>query len=208
MNRFRRSIAVGALMGAHVAFFMAGGATASAYSTRGISWSAKGSTYYVSNWYPTAFITAITSADAAWDNAGSSFRFSYGGTTTKNAGLPITGTSDGYNVIGYGNLGNTGYVALTGVLSSGSGIREVDTAINSTYFRFTTIGAAGSYDMQETMTHEFGHWLWLGDQYSSQSPYYCNSSSKATMCGVSVINDTYRRTLATDDKNGIKALYP
>ena len=209
MNSIRRFVAIGF---AHLLALVAGAATANAYTTIGYSWSAKGANYYASNWYPSAFLTAIQSADATWEGAGSSFTFTYKGTTTRNATLALSGTTDGYNVIGYGNLGSTGAVAKTAITGTKPNITEADTAINSTYYYFTTIGTAGYYDMQDTMTHEFGHWLWLSDQYSASSPYYCDpktaTSTEATMCGYSIANDTYRRSLRSDDQNGIKALYP
>jgi hypothetical protein len=180
----------------------------SAYSASGYSWSSDTTSYYVNNVFASSFRTAFKAADATWDAAGSVFRFTYAGTTSRNPNVNSSSYSrDGYNDIAYYNGGATGYTAATRVSVSGTTIIEVDTTQNI-YYGHTTVGAAGSYDVQDEMTHEFGHWLNLSDLTSSSSPSYCGTSSLSTMCGAAAsIGDTNRRSLRTDDKNGIKAIY-
>src|SRR5690606_26423626 len=116
---------------------------------------------------------------------------------------------DGYSDIGYTSAGNNGIIAFTagGVTTpGGSTISERDTTLN-TYYGFTTVGTAGSYDVQNIMTHEFGHWLKLNDLTSGFSPSWCSFSFESTMCGVAYPNETQKRSLEGDDKDGIKFIY-
>ena len=152
----------------------------------------------------------MRTADSTWDAAGSVFRFNYAGTTSRNPNVwSASYTNDGYNDIGYYYNSTSTAVATTQVWATGTTIEEVDVTFN-TYYGLTTVGASGSYDVQSMMTHEFGHWLRLLDYNitATGSPSYCNSSSEATMCGTPMsVGDTNMRSLRTDDKNGIKAIY-
>ena len=51
------------------------------------------------------------------------------------------------------------------------------------------------------MTHEFGHWLMLYDQYGS-------SCSTVTMYGTFAPGETFRTSLASADINGTNYQYP
>lgn len=150
----------------------------------------------------------MQTSDATWDAAGSVFRFTYGGTTSRNPDATSTSyATDGHNDIGYANKGASLYQAATTVTRSGTTITEVDTTIN-TYYGHTTVGAAGSFDVQDEITHEFGHWLRLIDLTSSSSPSYCGGSSESTMCGsIPSVGDTNRRSLRTTDRTDIQAVY-
>lgn len=192
----------------HLAVFFSGVVMASAYNNTGYKWSGPSATYYIQSAFASSFKTAMKSSDATWDSAGSVFRFTYGGTTTRNPNIWSTSyTYDGYSDIGYYYNPASTAVAATSEWGTGSTITEVDTTFN-TYWGLTTVGVAGSYDVQSTMTHEFGHWLKLDHVTSSSSPSYCGTTSLATMCkNFYSLGDTYFRTLNTDDKNGIKAIY-
>lgn len=156
----------------------------------------------------------MRNADGTWDAAGSVFRFNYAGTTTRNpngfAANYATGGSggdDGYSDIGYYNAGANGLAAKTKLWATGNTLEEGDITLN-TYYGFSTVGAAGSYDVQNIVTHEMGHWLRLLDVRSINSPDYCSSTSEATMCyQPRIVEDTNMRSLRTDDKNGIISIY-
>ncbi len=77
----------------------------------------------------------------------------------------------------------------------------------NTYDDFTTTGSEGKYDVQNVMTHEFGHWLKLLDLSSWFAPSNCEAWNESTMCGHIPPDETRKRTLEEDDKAGIKALY-
>lgn len=193
----------------HVLFFSLGLTAAIAYSTSGYKWNGTSASYYISSTFAASFRTAMQASDAAWDAAGSKFRFKYLGTTTRNPNTFSSYSLDGFSNIGYFNNGNTGIIATTrgGVTNlTDKIISERDTTLN-TYYGFTTVGAAGSYDVQNIMTHEFGHWLKLLDLSSVWGPSFCTLAMESTMCGTTVPGETRKRTLEGDDKAGIKNIY-
>jgi hypothetical protein len=189
----------------HSLVFYLGVSGASAYSYSGYKWPSTSTSYYINNAFAASFQTAMRTSDATWDASGSRFRFNYAGTTSRNPNI-WSYSSDGYSDIGYTDAGNNGKTASTSGYASGSTLEEIDTTFN-TYYGLTTVGAAGKHDVQDIMTHDFGHWLFLLDRTSTSSPSYCGSSSRVTMCSANAAGETYRRSLQTDDKNGIKAIY-
>lgn len=190
--------------------FSFGVASVSAYSTSGYKWSGTSTSYYIQTAFASSFKTAMKASDATWDAAGADFSFSYAGTTTRNPNVWSSSyTYDGHNDIGYYYNSASTSIASTTTWRVGTTIIEADTTFN-TYYGHTTVGAAGKHDIQNTMTHEFGHWLRLLDVdiSSTGSPDYCNSSSESTMCSEpKSVGDTNMRSLRTDDKNGIKSIY-
>ena len=80
-------------------------------------------------------------------------------------------------------------------------------AIINTYYNFTTTGAAGKYDVQSVMTHEFGHWFKLLDLTSNSYPSWCGFAIEASLCDSIGTGETRKSSLSTDDKNGVKAIY-
>lgn len=182
----------------YVGVFVLGVTTTWAYSASGIHWG-WGHTGYVldSRTLPSSWRTAIQNADATWDAAGSgsTFVFGYLGTYTSS-----TSTLYSYfNYVAAANSGSTGKLATTYTTYSGAYIQKVYEIFN-TYYSFSIGGSSTTYDVQNIATHEFGHWLWLGDLYNSASSDY-------TMYGYSSKNETKKRSLATDDINGISYLY-
>lgn len=197
---------ISALLLLHLMAFGLGVSSASAYDLYGYQWDSSSVSYYINSAFASSFKTAMKTSDASWDAAGADFSFSYAGTTSSNPNVFSGYTSDSRSSIGYYNDGSTGDVAGTWGFTSGSSLTEIDTTFN-TYYGFTTIGTSGQYDVQNTMTHEFGHWLMLDDLTYNGSPSYCASSAMSTMCGRTYPGNTYQRSLRTDDKNGIKAIY-
>lgn len=199
---------IASLLLLHSLAFYIGTTSVSAYDNSGYKWSGTSASYYINSTFASSFRTAMQAADATWDASGSRFRLSYVGTTSRNPDVSSAYYSDdGYNDIGYANKGRTGSIAVSWGDSSGTTITERDTTFN-TYYGLTTVGAAGSYDVQSMMTHEFGHWLKLDHVTSVLSPSYCYTTALATMCQYPyTVGDTYFRSLTTDDKNGIKAIY-
>lgn len=192
----------------HLFVFVFGASSAYAYRLYGYEWSSSTVSYYINSTFASSFRTAMQTSDATWDAAGADFSFRYVSTTSANPNVfSISYAPDSKNSIGYYNDGLSGDIAGTwGFIESGTTLAEIDTTFN-TYYSFTTTGATGKYDVQNTMTHEFGHWLMLDDLTSSGSPSYCSSSAMSTMCGRSYTGNTYQRSLRSDDKNGIKDIY-
>jgi len=168
------------------------------YELIGVHWYTTAK-YYIntSNKYgfsKSAVVTTITTTAETWDSQTNAQVFSYQGTTTRSAGR-----RDGYNVVAWGSY-QRGAIAVTYIWYRGSRILETDTRMN-TYYSWSLTVVAGKMDVQNIMTHEFGHWAGLDDLYSDS--YYW-----LTMYGYSKNGETYKRTLGHGDINGLEAVYP
>ncbi|MCJ7469538.1 hypothetical protein MUO74_03430 [Candidatus Bathyarchaeota archaeon] len=167
------------------------------YELIGIKWYTT-INYYInpSNSYgfsTTAAVNTITASTSAWDKETAFAVFSYKGTTTKTAGK-----RDGYNVISWGRY-SVGAIAVTYLWYSGDRITETDCRMNTRY-AWSLTGEAGKMDVQNIMTHEFGHWCGLADLYNA-ADYWL------TMYGYGNYGETYKRTLGLGDINGLEAVY-
>ncbi|MHB1324194.1 MAG: matrixin family metalloprotease [Coriobacteriia bacterium] len=95
------------------------------------------------------------------------------------------------------NKGADGRPGLTVYSYNGTTIYNLRINLN-TYYPFGTTGPSSMwYDVQNVLTHEFGHGLPLGHSGDSTATMY-NHTSKG---------ETLKRTLAADDIAGIRALY-
>jgi len=141
-----------------------------------------------------AVVAAITTSAETWDSETSADVFFYQGTTGKGAGK-----RDNYNVIAWGAY-QAGVIAVTYIWYSGSRILETDTRLN-TFYQWSLSGEAGKMDVQNIMTHEFGHWAGLADLYSD-ADYWL------TMYGYGNYGETYKQTLGLGDILGLQAVYP
>lgn len=158
---------------------------ASAYLYAGIKWPTNGTTVdFGSPSIPSSWITPLAQGMIPWNGATSPFAFSAG---TSNNDITVS------------NFG-AGAIALTTVTYSGSTITDSDLAFNS-YYAWSTSGAADAYDVQNVATHEFGHFLMLNDLYGA-------GDTEKTMYGYVIAGETKKRSLDTDDLNGINAIYP
>jgi len=146
-------------------------------------------------WSTSTVVTAITTCANKWDVETNFQVFSYKGiTTTRTAGR-----RDGYNVVSWGYYYYPGVIAVTYIWYSGSQMVETDCRMN-TYFKWSLTGEAGKMDVQNIMTHEFGHWCGLGDLYSDVDYWL-------TMYGYANYGEMYKRTLGLGDINGLEAVY-
>lgn len=91
-------------------------------------------------------------------------------------------------------------MATTYNLYLGSNIIDTDLVFNS-HYSWSTSGASGLFDVQNVATHEFGHFLSLDDLYGS-------GDTAKTMYYNSDAGETKKRTLHSDDINGINFIYP
>lgn len=115
---------------------------------------------------------------------------------------------DKLNVIAFGRISGSalGVTYIRYYVSSGL-VTDVDTIINRKYLwgwnggNSTSCPSANSYDVQDILTHEQGHWYGLDDEY--ETAYVDN-----TMYGYGAINEVKKNTLTTGDSNGIKLIYP
>jgi len=142
----------------------------------------------------TAVVNTITTSANTWDEQTSFQVFNYKGTITRSAGR-----YDGYNVVSWGFFYQRGVIAVAYIWYSGSQIVETDCLMN-TFFSWSLSGQARRMDVQNIMTHEFGHWCGLADLYGD-ADYWL------TMYGYSNYGETYKRTLGLGDINGLLAVY-
>lgn len=155
-----------------------------AFSYSGLKWPSNGTTVDSSDAsWPWAWISPLANSMSTWNNAGSAFRFSVG------SGHKFT--------VGTTNLGA---IATTHYAAYGSTLTTADTVFNKN-LSFSTTGEYNKYDVQNIATHELGHWLQLLDLYQS-------SDTLKTMYAGTYQGELIKRTLETDDKNGIKYIYP
>lgn len=168
--------------------------TALAYVYNGYKWpySPSGYAYAYYNWslstWPTGWTTAILNGATAWNNAGAPFRFL------------LYDQSD--STVENGYYGSTGWLGLTTIYRlwySPSTIYRCRMQLNRSY-PLSTVVSSTTYDVQSIVTHEFGHWLSLGDLYNS-TDYW------KTMYGYMAKGETYKRTLHADDIAGINYIY-
>jgi hypothetical protein len=163
-----------------------------------IKWTTPNMTYRVNTSKgPSGNLKAIKAAAATWTKVGSStFTFKYGGTSTSTNHAK----NDGINLVNFKKMGTTGTLAENNYWYYTNGAMiDSDIAVNISYKWSTTL-AAGSYDVQDVLTHEFGHSLCLDDLYGS-------ADKEKTMYGYSATQETKKRTLASDDIKGIAHIY-
>tara|TARA_Y100000294_G_scaffold177286_1_gene202159 strand:- start:486 stop:1832 length:1347 start_codon:yes stop_codon:yes gene_type:complete len=134
-----------------------------------------------------------------WTNVSSAnFTFSYGGSTTSTS----HGSNDGTNIVTFGVLSSSSILAQNSYWyhTSSGNMADSDIRFNTTH-SWGTSGSAGIYDVQNIGTHSYGHTLCLADLYSS-------ADTEKTMYGYHAAGETKKRTLHSDDINGIAYLYP
>jgi hypothetical protein len=142
--------------------------------------------------------TAVQNAANTWSNAGANFAFSYGGTHSRSGCESFNEVNEvmWYDLEACQNYeeGEIARAVWWYYMSTGE-IVEADMIFN-THFAWSTATPTpeGQYDVETVALHEFGHWLSLG--HSSVYDSIMWWQYKGT-----------QRTLATDDKNGIKYIY-
>lgn len=156
----------------------------------GPAWSYHYTYYNDCDWsIPSDWAPYITNAAAAWNSAdGKTFLSRHAGSSNR-----IIVQNKGYNngliaqVDRYETTRTTlGYVIMT---------------FNSYYPHKPNAGGSNWYDVQNTATHEFGHFVLLWDQSTS-------SCSEATMYYRLAPGETKKRTLSPYDVSGINWQYP
>lgn len=152
-------------------------------------------------------------AARAWMNEGNAnFSFTYGGTTTKQ--YPddgVVGNYNGFNEIMFVQDPNywlfddhPSYIAVVWLWYNPETLEigECDMAFNDENFVFNGVGqpTSSEHDIWNIATHEFGHFLKLGDLYGA-------GDSEKTMYGYGYKGETKARDLHQDDIDGIQYIY-
>lgn len=145
---------------------------------------------------PNSQTQQIQNAADAWTNAGADFAYTYGGASTQTAV-----DNDGVNLLYFDTTPPDGgdYIASTYIWQSGGNIAECDLVFNDLDYEWWNGDGACSdmMDIWNVAAHEFGHFLCLGH----------SSFIEATMYESTGYCETWKRTLHSDDINGIIAIY-
>lgn len=144
------------------------------------------------------FVSAVSSAANAWDNATPRSLFS-GYSVDYSAQFAQL---DGKNFVGFYSMPGSGIIGGTTAWYD-TDLRyfvEFDTFLNTDYFWGDATQNASVMDIQNVVTHELGHALGLGDV----SDFRC---SAATMFSSTAIGETGKRTLESADITGIRKIY-
>ncbi len=149
------------------------------------------------------FRAAIQDGAQTWeDDPNSGFDFTFGGETGRKASS-LRNRMDGYNDVTWDGLNkyqNPIAVAIFWYYTSTGEVVEAD-LINNKNFPWASDGDPNAYDVQNIDTHEFGHFLVLGDLYDG-------SESELTMYGYGARGETKKRFLGLGDQLGIRTIYP
>jgi len=137
--------------------------------------------------------------DSAAD--GKYITFAYKGKTTSET--PANPNMDNANTVSFEPL-NSAYpnaIAITfyWYYRGSKELVETDTVFNSD-LPWSVNSDPNKYDLQNIATHEFGHWLLLGDLYSQRD-------WALTMYGYGRLGETMKSTLGTGDISGINKIY-
>ena len=177
--------------------------SAGAYSSFA-RWGSSPVTFYVNpvnaDVSQTAAVAALQAGMNAWgDQSGAAFRYQYGGTVTDTATA-----MDNRNVVFFRNTSNGSAIATTySWWNSSNQLLDSDIIFWDGGFNFFT-GTSGcgvvsnAAYIEDVATHEFGHALGLNHSTASDATMYPSYS----YCSQAF------RTLASDDVNGARALYP
>lgn len=141
-------------------------------------------------------------------NSGNNFKFIRGNETLTAA--PSLG--DG-NIVAWGRTPQSA-LGVTYIFMQNNSVAGMDTILNQKIAwswsdpsswntpSNTTCAFLKTYDAQNILTHELGHWMGLDDEYDTS--FYGNS----TMYGYGSTSETKKDTLTTGDISGLKTIYP
>jgi len=156
----------------------------------GASWPDYNVNYKIdSSTIPTSWVVPIENSAETWNNViPSHFTFTY---------------TEGGHLIDKGPVANPGWIAITYVYAtSTTPITNVSTTFNENFsFDPNIPPSPTSFSIQNVMTHEFGHWLFLQDITTS-------GCTDVTMWYSIPHGETSKIDLEDADKNGINYQYP
>ena len=182
------------------------------YKYAGIHWAIPYVEYLVnSSAAPAGADSVVIAAFQTWENELNSLMdFEYKGVATS-----VGSNLDYKNVVSWQDITSQypGAIAVTIVwyYRWSKEIVDVDTIMNNgsgfdwsvndcTDSKCETPASVSSYDVQNIMTHEAGHWLMLLDLYQWRT-------QKLTMYGYGALGELQKRTLGLGDKLGIDRIY-
>ena len=128
------------------------------------------------------------------------------GSITSAALVADTSSPDNQNEVYFGNVSNSGAIAVTivwgifGGPPSGRKLIEWDMIFDEVDFNWSATGEAGKMDFENIATHELGHSVGMADLYTL-------SCSEETMYGFAAFGETKKQTLEAGDITGVSTLY-
>ena len=165
-------------------------------------------TYYSSSSFSTDQIEAIINSMETWNKVHSLFKGIYSGITEVNEVAP-----DGINLIRIADEGEIPdyQLARCYLWTNIEGeIFDADISLNPHYI-WGVSGNSYECDIQNILTHEFGHFIGLGDIYEPDEGLYIScmggDNQENTMYGYSGRGEIKKRTLSLGDLVGIQSLY-
>lgn len=164
------------------------------YGTDGAKWGTSSATYQIGPSIPPGWGASIDAATSTWNNAGAAFHL---------VNDPASSNQLSYLdlVAKYGSSYSNTFAVTTTWSSTSTGLISKATIEVNNSWSWSTQGDANSADVQNILTHEFGHWMRLLDIYS---PSTC---SEVTMWGSASFGETKKRTLEQPDIDGFLSLY-
>lgn len=146
--------------------------------------------------------SVVTQSFGAWNSAQGKVTLTRGdNTTVDRKGF------DGKNIVAWGRTSGTALaVTYTWYYTATHEVAEVDTIMNVKFpWSWTpyvngACGIVNTYDAQDIMTHEIGHWMGLNDTYD---PTFKDN----TMFGYGSKGEIKKDTLSDGDKAGILNIY-
>jgi predicted Zn-dependent protease len=162
------------------------------------------------NLSPSEVVSAVLNAAEEWDNHTGKELMNDSYNIDSNA---TPGNQDYKNVIGFGNYSDPDVIAVTTVWYNPAtkAIVEFDIMLDTDWVWGNATAQCNSnetftdsscevMDLQNILTHEFGHAIGLGDVYDS-------TCSEVTMYGYSSYGEVKKRTLEPPDITGLQTLY-
>lgn len=149
------------------------------------------------------FATLAEKSFITWSAASGKVSFARGADTRVNKQF-----GDGLNIVSWGRI-NSSAIGITYIrYDSASGkMIDIDTILNQKFpWSWTDqsvnlqCAGTGSFDAQNILTHELGHWMGLADEYQ-------DSYSESTMYGYGITTEVKKDTLTTGDRTGLSAVY-
>lgn len=138
-----------------------------------------------------------------WHSAEPKVTFTPGSNTTASRQA-----LDFQNIVAFGNTSGTALaVTYTRYYTATHEVADVDTIFNRkmpwswTNYVTNVCGNLNSYDVQNILTHELGHWMGLDDEYD-------NTYANNTMFGYGSRGETKKDTLTAGDTTPLSQIYP